>query len=215
MRQFVDRDAPSLHDKTSRKIREAAGCFLRGKTPRYFAVGISLIINVFTHVQHLWRISTEAVPSSHRFLSYESGRIQEPAAVWKSVNLIPYDLKIPSRLSTRQTSAIFILVSLSRFQWMYDHTFSLYTIFLEIPSRLTFCPVIAYPTHWSLNVSFTLQLFVAWAIGALKVSNPLQTSVWTIQKRKLPSVRKLPSIDSFISPGRSVIFLQLISRTVS
>lgn len=173
MRQFVDRDAPSLHDKTSRKIREAAGCFLRGKTPRYFAVGISLIINVFTHVQHLWRISTEAVPSSHRFLSYESGRIQEPAAVWKSVNLIPYDLKIPSRLSTRQTSAIFILVSLSRFQWMYDHTFSLYTIFLEIPSRLTFCPVIAYPTHWSLNVSFTLQLFVAWAIGALKVSNPL------------------------------------------
>lgn len=61
MRQFVDRDAPSFHDKTSRKIREAAGCFLRGKTPRYFAVGIPLIINVFTHAQHLWRVSAEAV----------------------------------------------------------------------------------------------------------------------------------------------------------
>lgn len=184
MRQFVDRDAPSFHDKTSRKIREAAGCFLSGKTPRYFAVGIPLIINVFTHAQHLWRVSAEAVPLSHCLRSYESGRIQEAAAVWKSVNLIPYDLKIPSRLSIRQTTAIFILISLSRFQWPYDHAFSLYTIFLEIPSRVTFCPVITYPTHWSVNVSFTLQLFVAWAIGASKVSDPLQTSVWTIQKKK-------------------------------
>lgn len=166
MRHFVDRDAPSFHDKTSRKIREAAGCFSRGKTPRYFAVGIPLIINVLTHAQHFWRVSAGAVLLSHRLLFYESGRIQEPAAVWKSVNLIPYDLKIPTRLSMRQSSAIFISISLSRFQWPHDHTFSLYNKFLEIPSHVTFCPVIPYPTHWSLNVSFTLQFFVASAIGA-------------------------------------------------